>query len=110
MKVEQYRESVRTHYTELLAGTTKGLSRDLAIPLSVGQHVIACHPKTREIHDGTILSVGRSSYRVQFDRPELGVEFVMVTRPLFMCSCCIFFCICMHSEFSLQRFTYMLIL
>ncbi|CAL9211151.1 unnamed protein product [Musa hybrid cultivar] len=77
MKVEQYRESVRTHYTELLAGTTEGLSRDLAIPLSVGQHVIACHPKTREIHDGTILSVGRSSYRVQFDRPELGVEFVM---------------------------------
>ncbi|URE19477.1 hypothetical protein MUK42_11349, partial [Musa troglodytarum] len=77
MKVEQYRESVRTHYTELLAGTTEGLSRDLAIPLSVGQHVIACHPKTREIHDGTILSVGQSSYTVQFNRPELGVEFVM---------------------------------
>ncbi|XP_043707298.1 protein ALWAYS EARLY 2-like isoform X2 [Telopea speciosissima] len=76
-KLEQYRESVRTHYTELRAGVREGLPTDLARPLSVGQRVVACHPRTREIHDGSILTVDRNKCRVQFDRPELGVEFVM---------------------------------
>ncbi|KAJ4974391.1 hypothetical protein NE237_007565 [Protea cynaroides] len=76
-KLEQYRESVRTHYTELRAGVREGLPTDLARPLSVGQRVIACHPKTREIHDGSILTVDRNRCRVQFDRPVLGVAFVM---------------------------------
>ncbi|XP_020256591.1 protein ALWAYS EARLY 2-like isoform X1 [Asparagus officinalis] len=76
-KLEQYRESVRTHYTELRAGVKEGLPTDLARPLSVGQRVSACHPKTREIHDGSVLTVDRNRCRVQFDRPELGVEFVM---------------------------------
>lgn len=77
-KLEQYRESVRKHYAELRAGVREGLPTDLAQPLSVGQRVIACHPKTREIHDGNILTVDRNRCRVQFDRPELGVELVMV--------------------------------
>lgn len=77
-KVEQYRESVRTHYAELRAGLREGLPPDLARPLSVGQRVIACHPKTRELHDGSVLTADRNRCRVQFDRPELGVEFVMV--------------------------------
>ncbi|XP_074564654.1 protein ALWAYS EARLY 3-like isoform X2 [Curcuma longa] len=76
-KVEQYRESVRTHYAELRAGLREGLPPDLARPLSVGQRVIACHPKTRELHDGSVLTADRNRCRVQFDRPELGVEFVM---------------------------------
>ncbi|MCD7467825.1 hypothetical protein HAX54_005468 [Datura stramonium] len=76
-KLDQYRESVRTHYNELREGTREGLPTDLARPLSVGQRVIAIHPKTREIHDGSVLTVDRSRCRVQFDRPELGVEFVM---------------------------------
>ncbi|KAL6009859.1 hypothetical protein ACLOJK_000290 [Asimina triloba] len=76
-KLEEYREKVRTHYTELRAGIREGLPTDLARPLSVGQRVIACHPKTREIHDGSVLTVDRNRCRVQFDRPELGVEFVM---------------------------------
>eukprot|EP01018_Ginkgo_biloba_P039343 Gb_37435 [translate_table: standard] len=76
-KLEHYRESVRKHYNEVRAGIRDGLPTDLARPLSVGQRVIACHPKTREIHDGNILTVDRSRCRVQFDRPELGVEFVM---------------------------------
>ncbi|CAD5177984.1 protein ALWAYS EARLY 2 isoform X1 [Musa acuminata AAA Group] len=76
-KLEQYRESVRTHYAELQAGLKEGLPTDLARPLSVGQRVIACHPKTRELHDGSVLTVERSRCRVQFDRPELGVKFVM---------------------------------
>lgn len=76
-KLERYRESVRTHYTELRAGIRDGLATDLARPLSVGQRVIACHPRTREIHDGSVLTVDRNRCRVQFDQPELGVEFVM---------------------------------
>lgn len=77
-KLEVYRESVRTHYHELRTGLREGLPADLARPLTVGQKVIARHPKTREIHDGSILTVDRSRCRVQFDRPELGVELVMV--------------------------------
>ncbi|XP_052881896.1 protein ALWAYS EARLY 3 isoform X3 [Gossypium arboreum] len=76
-KLNQYRESVRRHYAELHAGIGEGLPTDLARPLSVGQPVIAVHPKTREIHDGSVLTVDYSRYRIQFDSPELGVEFVM---------------------------------
>ncbi|KAL5541821.1 hypothetical protein UlMin_009531 [Ulmus minor] len=75
-KLNQYRESVRTHYAELRAGRKEGLPIDLAPPLSVGQHVIAIHPKTREIHNGSVLTVEHSRCRVQFDQPDLGVEFV----------------------------------
>ncbi|XP_017218646.1 protein ALWAYS EARLY 3 isoform X3 [Daucus carota subsp. sativus] len=76
-KLNRYRDSVRTHYTELHSGTREGLPTDLARPLSVGQRVTAIHPKTREIHDGSVLTVDHNRCRVQFDRPELGVEFVM---------------------------------
>ncbi|KAA3485308.1 protein ALWAYS EARLY 3 isoform X2 [Gossypium australe] len=76
-KLNQYRESVRRHYAELHAGIGEGLPTDLARPLSVGQRVIAVHPKSREIHDGSVLTVDYSRYRIQFDSPELGVEFVM---------------------------------
>lgn len=77
-KLRQYRESVRKHYTELRAGIREGLPTDLARPLSVGQRVIALHPKSREVHDGSVLTVDHDKCRIQFDRPELGVEFVMV--------------------------------
>lgn len=76
-KLNQYRESVREHYTELRNGVREGLPTDLAKPLSVGQRVIAIHPRTREIHDGSVLTVDHSKCRVQFDRHDLGVEFVM---------------------------------
>ncbi|XP_027918483.1 protein ALWAYS EARLY 3 [Vigna unguiculata] len=76
-KLHEYRKSVRSHYAEILAGTKEGLPTDLAQPLIVGQRVIAIHPKTREIHDGSVLIVDHCRYRVQFDQPELGVEFVM---------------------------------
>nr|XP_011466289.1 PREDICTED: protein ALWAYS EARLY 2 isoform X2 [Fragaria vesca subsp. vesca] len=76
-KLKQYRESVRKHYAELRTGVREGLPTDLARPLSVGQRVIALHPKTREVHDGSVLTVDHDKCRVQFDRPEIGVEFVM---------------------------------
>ncbi|GLT61171.1 hypothetical protein SLA2020_338940 [Shorea laevis] len=76
-KLKQYRDSVRRHYSELCNGIREGLPTDLARPLSVGQRVIALHPKSRELHDGSVLTVDQDKCRVQFDRPELGVEFVM---------------------------------
>ncbi|CAL5005455.1 unnamed protein product [Urochloa decumbens] len=76
-KLSQYRDSVRQHYAELRSGVREGLPTDLARPLAVGQRVIACHPRTRELHDGNVLTVDHNRCRVQFDRPELGVEFVM---------------------------------
>lgn len=76
-KLEQYRESVRKHYTELRTGIREGLPTDLARPLFVGQRVIALHPKTREVHDGSVLTVDHDKCRIQFDRPDIGVEFVM---------------------------------
>ncbi|XP_021622906.1 protein ALWAYS EARLY 2 isoform X4 [Manihot esculenta] len=75
-KLKQYRDSVRTHYTELRTGAMDGLPTDLAKPLSVGQRVIAVHPKTRELHDGSVLTIDHDRCRVQFDCPEMGVEFV----------------------------------
>ncbi|GMG99723.1 hypothetical protein Nepgr_001563 [Nepenthes gracilis] len=75
-KLKQYRESVRAHYSELRGGLREGLPTDLARPLQVGQQVIAIHPKTREFHDGSILTVDYDKCRVQFDDPDLGVEFV----------------------------------
>lgn len=83
-KLNQYRESVRTHYAELRTGTREGLPTDLARPLLVGQRVIAIHPRIREMHNGTVLTVDHSKYHVQFDQPDLGVEYVMVI--LFHCS------------------------
>lgn len=79
---------MRKHYAELRSGVREGLPRDLPRPLSVGQRVIAIHPKTRELHDGSILTVDRDKCRVQFDRPEIGVEFVRV-----IASVCLFFLI-----------------
>ncbi|KAA8545133.1 hypothetical protein F0562_019978 [Nyssa sinensis] len=76
-KLKQYRESVRKHYAELRAGIREGLPTDLARPLSVGQRVIALHPKSREVHDGNVLTIDHDKCRIQFDHPELGVEFVM---------------------------------
>lgn len=83
-KLWQYRESVRKHYTELRSGTREGLPTDLARPLAVGQRVVAIHPETREVHDGSVLTVDHDKCRIQFDRPELGVAFVKVG-----CSNCI---------------------
>lgn len=75
-KLDYYRESVRNHYAELRMGKREGLPTDLARPLTVGQRVISIHPRSREVHDGSVLTVDHDRCRIQFDRPELGVEFV----------------------------------
>ncbi|MCO5597679.1 hypothetical protein L7F22_051760 [Adiantum nelumboides] len=75
-KLEAYRDSVRKHYQEVRLGQRDGLPTDLPRPLTVGQRVIARHPKTKEVYNGSILTVDRNRCRVQFDRPEMGVELV----------------------------------
>lgn len=75
-KLGMYRDSVRRHYHEVRIGHRDGLATDLPRPLTVGQRVTARHPKTKEIHDGSVLTVDRNRCRVQFDRPEMGVELV----------------------------------
>lgn len=75
-KLKQYRESARKHYTELRTGAREELPRDFAQPLSVGNRVIAIHPKTREVRDGKILAVDHNKCNVLFD--DLGVDSVMV--------------------------------
>lgn len=77
-KLKQYRESVRKHYAELRSGMRDVLPADLAPPLSVGQRVVVLHPKTRELHDGSVLTVDHDKCRIQFDRADIGVEFVRV--------------------------------
>ncbi|XP_076930113.1 protein ALWAYS EARLY 3-like [Bidens hawaiensis] len=79
VKLNQFRDSVLTHYTELCAGSRDGLPTHLARPLSKGQRVLAIYPKTREIHDGTILTIDHNRCRVQFHHPDLGAEIVMDT-------------------------------
>lgn len=75
-KLEAYRDTVRKHYQEVRLGQRDGLPTDLPRPLTVGQRVIARHPKTKEVYNGSILTVDRNKCRVQFDRPEMGVELV----------------------------------
>jgi hypothetical protein len=59
----------REHFDPVIAAT---LPRQVA----VGQKVIARHPLTRQIHDGSVLTGGFDNYRIQFYRRDLGVEMV----------------------------------
>ena len=49
---------------------------EVTAPLEVGQTVLAVHPRFRSPYIGNILIVEHAQCRVQFVRPELGVELV----------------------------------
>eukprot|EP00898_Chlorokybus_atmophyticus_P003368 jgi/Chlat1/4031/Chrsp26S04088 len=73
-KLESYREAVRDRHQEFrMNGSTDAT---LHSPLTVGQKVTARHPKTRQLHEGSILTAERSRCRVQFARHDLGVALV----------------------------------
>lgn len=78
-KLEDYRENVRKYYAELSDGLRDSLPADLARPFSVGQHIIVRHPSTRELCDSKVVLMDRDCYKVQFDRPDLGVDIVKDT-------------------------------
>uniref|UniRef100_A0A0D9X541 SANT domain-containing protein n=1 Tax=Leersia perrieri TaxID=77586 RepID=A0A0D9X541_9ORYZ len=42
--------------------------------------VIVCHPMTRELSDGEVVMMEYDGYRVQFDRPDVGVDKVKDTE------------------------------
>ncbi|XP_057539589.1 protein ALWAYS EARLY 2-like isoform X2 [Amaranthus tricolor] len=75
-RLNYYRESVRDHYVNFRAGLGE-VPTDLLYPLRVGQQVVAIHPKTRDCHNGKVLSVQRDKCLVQFHCPDLGVEVVL---------------------------------
>ncbi len=56
------REHVRRRYEELGPGSQE-VPSDLPRPLRVGQEVTARHPRSRQLHDGVILTVQGSKYR-----------------------------------------------
>ena len=81
-KLEAHRQRSRASYS---MGTSEGNvegsesrheMEHLPGVIPVGARVVARHPTTRALHDGSILTLGANSYRVQFDRQELGVELV----------------------------------
>ncbi|KAF0915990.1 hypothetical protein E2562_000623 [Oryza meyeriana var. granulata] len=74
-KLEGYRKKVRQYY----ADSRDSLPPDLARPFSIGQQVIVRHPRTRELCDGKVVMMEHDGYRVQFDRPDLGVDKVKDT-------------------------------
>ena len=82
-KLEEHRAAARAMAGLVPSGGGGGVPprTDVPLPASlrVGERVTARHPVTREVHDGSILTTAPDRYRVQFDRPELGVELVMDT-------------------------------
>lgn len=75
--LEAHRAAARHAYTTTTPDPSKAL---LPRALAVGQRVIARHPATRQLHDGSVLTAAPNNYRVQFDRRELGVERVKDTE------------------------------
>lgn len=46
------------------------------VPLTVGQRVLAVHPKIGEIRTGSILTFEGSEFDIRFDNPELGIVLI----------------------------------
>lgn len=74
MTLHIHRERCRRAYEEH-AGQEPHATLPPGIPpqCTVGQQVVARHPVLRMLQDGAVLTVGPSTYMVQFHRSELGV-------------------------------------
>lgn len=46
------------------------------MPLTVGQRVLAVHPKTFELKTGSILTSDYNKFDVRFDNPDLGIGLI----------------------------------
>ncbi|GFR47546.1 hypothetical protein Agub_g9269 [Astrephomene gubernaculifera] len=77
VRLEGYREHARLKYEE----AAQGMDFPMELPrqLRVGQEVTARHPISRQLHDGVILTVKGSKYRVQFHRGDLMTEVIRDT-------------------------------
>lgn len=69
-----HRERCRRAYSEH-SHTDPASTLPAGVPpqCAVGQQVVARHPVLRMLQDGAVLTVGPSTYMVQFHRSELGV-------------------------------------
>lgn len=68
-----HRERCRSLYEVRNATESATLPAGVPPQCVVGQTVVARHPMLRTLHDGDVLTVGSSTYMVQFHRSELGV-------------------------------------
>ena len=78
-QLDDFRLSVRRKWQSLRTTASATLPMGMPKPLFVSQRVTARHPKTRQLHDGQILSIApdkKCHLHVQFDRPELRVELL----------------------------------
>ncbi|CAG9467439.1 unnamed protein product [Pedinophyceae sp. YPF-701] len=76
-RLELWRNRVRSAHREAWrSGSAAVLPPGVPPPLQVGQRVLALHPRTQQVHDGSILTRGQNEFRVQFDIEELGTEKV----------------------------------
>ena len=78
-QLDDFRMTVRRKWQSLRTTASATLPMGMPKPLFVSQRVTARHPKTRQLHDGQILSIApdkRAHVHVQFDRPELRVELL----------------------------------
>jgi len=82
-RLHEYRQDVRQlrklqtsgHAAAAAAEAALGL-QGCVVQMAVGQRVTAFHPKERHLFSGTVLTPDGDHYRVQFDRPKLGVQHV----------------------------------
>eukprot|EP00892_Ulva_mutabilis_P000215 jgi/Ulvmu1/10194/UM006_0150.1 len=75
-----HRERCRRAYEGRTAAEPHtGLPPGVPPQCTVGQQVVARHPVLRMLQDGAVLTVGASTYMVQFHRSELGVGKVQDT-------------------------------
>ena len=68
-----HRDRCRSLYEVRNASDSSILPPGVPPQCVVGQTVVARHPMLRTLHDGDVLTVGASTYMVQFHRSELGV-------------------------------------
>lgn len=68
-----HRARCRSLYEGRTATDLPSLPAGVPAQCVVGQTVVARHPMLRTLHDGDVLTVGASTYMVQFHRSELGV-------------------------------------
>lgn len=68
-----HRDRCRALYEVRNASDSSALPPGVPPQCVVGQTVVARHPMLRTLHDGDVLTVGASTYMVQFLRSELGV-------------------------------------
>lgn len=62
-RLERWRDGCREQYQRGGGADAKVVMDHMPRPLGVGQRVVARHPSTRALHDGSVLTVAHNCYR-----------------------------------------------